>query len=94
MRASGTRFVYKQKLKGYIYKWRNGKVFVECSFFHDLLKPCSVLSKVLQDEELIVLSFMKTNKAIEIIKTLNLDDLPTVSQAMSSGQGHEEVTYQ
>ena len=37
---------------------------------------------------------MKTNKAIEIIKTLNLDDLPTVSQVMSRGQGHKEVTYQ
>ena len=37
---------------------------------------------------------MKTNKAIERIKTLNLEDLPTVSQVMSRVQGHEEVIYQ
>ena len=37
---------------------------------------------------------MKTNKAIERIKTLNLEVLPTVSQVMSTVQGHEEVIYQ
>ena len=90
--------VDKQKLKGYIKKWRDGKVLVGCAFFHDLLKPCSVLSKVLQDEELNIIdsieAIMKTNKAIERIKTLNLEDLPTVSQVMSRVQGHEEVIYQ
>ena len=84
--------VDKQKLKGYIKKW---KVLVGCAFFHDLLKPCCVLSKVLQDEELniidIIEAIMKTNKAIERIKTLNL---PIVSQVMSRVHGHEEVIYQ
>ena len=69
-----------------------------CAFFHDLLKPCSVLSKVLQDEELNIIdsieAIMKTNKAIERIKTFNLEDLPTVSLVMSRVQGHEEVIYQ
>ena len=90
--------VDKQKLKGYIKKWHDGKVFVGCAFIHDLLKPCSVLSKVLQDEELYIIdsieAIMKTNKAIERIKTLNLEDLPTVSQVMSRVQGHEEVICQ
>ena len=46
----------KQKLKGYIMKWREGKVLIGCSFFHDLLKPCATLSKVLQNDELCVTS--------------------------------------
>ena len=38
----------KQKLKGYILKWQNGKVLLTCALFADLLKPIAILSKNLQ----------------------------------------------
>ena len=50
--------------------------------FHDLLKPCATLSKVLQDNELGVVdaieAVVKTSKAIERLKTTTFDELPTV----------------
>ena len=74
--------VDKQKLKGYILRWRNAKVLVGCAFFSDLLKPASILCKVLQKDIICVLSaieaFLKTKKSIEKIRDTPFDDLPTV----------------
>ena len=41
----------RQKLKGYVLKWRKSKVFLGCALFHDVLKPLAILSKVLQEDE-------------------------------------------
>jgi len=46
----------KQKLKGYILKWRDSKMLLGCALFHDLLKPSAILCKNLQDEEICVVS--------------------------------------
>ena len=35
----------KQKLKGYVRKWRDGKVLLGCALFHDILKPSAILCK-------------------------------------------------
>lgn len=43
--------VDKEKLKGYIRKWRDCKMLLGCALFHDLLKPCGILCKVLQEDE-------------------------------------------
>ena len=37
----------KQKLKGYIRRWRHSKTLLGCALFHDLLKPDGILCKVL-----------------------------------------------
>lgn len=59
----------KQKLKGYILKWRDSKMQLGCALFHDLLKPSAILCKILQDEEICVVSaieaVLKTNKVID-----------------------------
>ena len=48
----------RQKLKGYITKWRDTKVIVGCRFF---LQPVANLSKVLQQDQLCVIdALMKT----------------------------------
>lgn len=89
----------KQKLKGYLMKWREGKVLIGCSFFHDLLKPCAILSKVLQDDELCITeaieAILKTNRNIENLKATNFDDLPTVKKVTSRIQDTDDgATYQ
>ena len=38
----------KQKLKGCILKWQNGKMLLGCVLIIDLLKPVAILSKSLQ----------------------------------------------
>ena len=89
----------KQKLKGYLLKWKESKVLMGCSFFHDLLKPCAILSKVLQDDELCITeaieAVLKTNKNIDNSKATNFDDLPTVKNIMSRIQDtNDGATYQ
>ena len=46
----------KQKLKGFLLKWRDSKMIFGCALFHDLLKPSAILCKVLQDDEVCVIS--------------------------------------
>ena len=74
--------VDKQKLKGYALQWRNAKILVGCAFFLDLLKPASILCKVLQKDEICVMgaieAFIKTKKSVEKIKKTPFDDLPNV----------------
>ena len=86
----------KQKLKGFVLKWRKSKILFGCALFHDLLKPSSILCKVLQDESLTVVDaiegVLKTNK---FIKKLDFNELPTVKQVFSQLEHTEEgVTYQ
>ncbi len=53
-------------------------------FFYDVLKPCSILSKCLQDEELNIVdaieAIIKTNKSVSQLKLSSLDDLPSVKK--------------
>jgi len=56
----------KAKLRGYLRRWKNFKVLVGCACFSDLLKPASILCKVLQEDELCIVraieQIMKTKK--------------------------------
>ena len=38
----------KQKLKGYMLKWRDSKMILGCALFYDLLKPAATLCRILQ----------------------------------------------
>ena len=42
----------KAKLKGYYRQWTNGKCLLGCV---DLLSPCTILSKVMQSDDLDIL---------------------------------------
>ena len=44
--------VDREKLKGYILRWRKSKILSGCAFFYDVLKPLGMLSKVLQEYKL------------------------------------------
>ena len=94
MEDSSVKQVDKHKLKGYVLKWREGKVLIGCSFFHDILKPCAILSKVLQDDDLCITeaieALLKTTKNIENLKAINFDDLPTVKKVTSRIQDSDD----
>ena len=78
--------VDRQKVKGYVLKWQDSKILLGCALFHDLLRPCSVLCKVLQEEEICVVraieAVMKTKKSLEKIKTTPFEDLPSVKKVL------------
>ena len=91
--------VEKQRLKGYIKQWREGKALLGCAFFIDLLKPASVLCKVLQDAEICVYqaieSMMKTKKALDKLKSTPFKELPTVKKVLTRGKELDgSFTYQ
>ena len=56
--------VDRQRLKGHMLKWKNAKILLECAYFHDLLKPASILCRELLADDVSIV------KAIEaILKT-------------------------
>ena len=42
----------KQRLKGYISKWKEAKIIFGCAMFNNLLKPAGILCKALQYDDL------------------------------------------
>ncbi len=77
----------KARLTGYMRKGRDGKMILWCALFHYLLKPCSILSKALQDDNVSIIDaiqgVVKTNKSIEQLKATSWDDFPSVKKVIS-----------
>ncbi len=78
----------------------NGRTAKVCLavLFYDVLKPYSILSKCLQDEELNIVdaieAIIKTNKSVSQLKLSSLDDLPSVKKVKSRIQKAQgETTY-
>lgn len=92
--------VDRQKVKGYVLKWQDSKILLGCALFHDLLRPCSILCKVLQEEEICVVweieAVMKTKRSLDKIKTTLFEDLPNVKKVLGQIKHEEDgsVTYQ
>ena len=87
--------VDRQKVKGYVLKWQDSKILLGCALFHDLLWPCSILCKVLQEEEICVVCCHESKKkSLEIIKIIPFEDFPSVKKALGQIK-HEDgsVTY-
>ena len=92
--------VDREKVKGYVRKWQDSKILLGCALFHDLLRPCSMLCKVLQEKEICVVraieAVMKIKKSLEKIKTTPFEDLPSVKKALGRFKHEEDgsLTYQ
>jgi len=69
---SSVQAVEKQKIKGYIKQWTEGRALFGCVFFIDLLRSALILCKVLQDAKICVYqtieSVVKTKKALDKLK--------------------------
>ena len=79
-----TKAADKQKLKGYILKWRDGKILMGCAIFLDILKPAAVLCKVLQNDDLCIVSAIEATNVIEKLKSTPFEDLPSVKMVKQS----------
>ena len=59
----------KQKLTGYVTKWRESKMLIGCAVFHDILKATSLLCMHLQSDQLCTITaieaILKSTEAIE-----------------------------
>ena len=85
--APNVKSVDKQKIKGYILRWRDSKMLLGSAFFHDLLKPAAILCKALQEDEVCVVrtaeALIKAVKMINTLKTTRFEELPTVKKVLS-----------
>ena len=65
----------RAKLRGYINKWIDAKYLLGCAFFVDLLSPCAIFSKVLQEDDIDVLEAFTS--LLRTVKDVNkLSDKP------------------
>ena len=61
----------RAKLCGFSIKWSDAKYILGCAFFSDLLLPCAVISKVLQQDSLDILGgFSSLLRAVQELKKL------------------------
>ena len=60
-----------------------------CALFHDELKPCAVLCKVLQEDKVYVL---KTKKTLHIPKTTTFENLSTVKEVINRIINEDRIT--
>ena len=78
----------RQKMKGYLLQWCNGKLLLGCALFLDILKPAAVLCKVLQDGELCIVaaieSIWKTQRHMDQLEQTSALDLPSVKHILST----------
>ena len=85
----------RAKLKGYYQKWTNAKYLLGCAFYVDLLVPCTILSKVMQFDDLDILStltsLLKSVKELEKLNSTPLDKWPTYASTLSKCTENEGI---
>ena len=76
----------KAKLKGYYRQWINAKYLLGCALFLNLLNPCTILSKVMQSDDLDILavltSLLRSVKEVDILSSTHLDRWPTYAATL------------
>ena len=81
-----TKPVDRQKLKGYLLKWRDGNMLLGSAYFCDLLKSSSALCKILQEDDVCVVraieAVVRTSKSGDKVKATTFEDLPTVKMVL------------
>ena len=75
--------VDRAKLRGYVSKWIDAKYLLGCAFFVDLLSPCAIFSKVLQEDDIDILeaftSLLRTVKDVNKLSDKPLEQWKTYS---------------
>ena len=84
----------RARLKGYLSKWQQGKMLIGCSMYVDVLKVPSVLSKVLQEEKLDIVSslrsILKSKKSLNSLTDTDSLEWPTVKLVCNRLAGGNE----
>lgn len=89
----------RAKLKGYYLKQTESKYLLGCAVFVDLLTPCSIFSKEMQNDEVDFLSalnsLLRMVKEIDKLSAKKIDEWPTYSGILKKVTVEEgKETYQ
>lgn len=89
--------VNRQKLKGYVLKWRNGRIVMGCAMFIDILQSLSLLSLSLQDNNLDMIKgihgILKSHKFLKKLSSLDPFQWPS-SKTIEDPDEEGKYTYQ
>ncbi len=67
--------IHKQRLKGYLLRWREGRMLLGCALYVDVLRPASYLSLTLQSDSIdVVMGIKHILKSIRSLKKLRSQD--------------------
>lgn len=81
-----TKPVNRQKLKGYVTKWKESKLLLGYAIFHDILKPTAILCKCFQADEISIVStieaILRTSASLKKLKTTEVEDFPSVKKVV------------
>ena len=67
--------VDRARLKGYLQMWNQGKILIGCAMYSEILKPPSILSLTLQEEQFdIVLGLKQILKSVSALQSLAKQD--------------------
>ena len=97
---SSTKVADKTKLKGYLTKWTDAKYLLGCVLFVDLLTPCAIFSKSMQEDELNLLAaltfLLQTIKETDRLNSKSLEQWPVYNSTLQklTDEGGEMNIYQ
>ena len=81
------RNVDRQRLKGYLSKWKEGRILIGCALYIDVLQSPSLLSLSLQDECIDVASeiknLLKSHRSLEKLSSQEPLKWPSVTSVYS-----------
>lgn len=95
---SSIKSVDRAKLQGYLRKWVDAKYLLGCAFFIDLLSPCAIFSKVMQEDDLDVLgaftSLLRTVKEVNKLSSKPLEQWRTYCTTLTKLSDGNWYQYQ
>ena len=78
----------RQCLRGYLLRWKQGRMLLGCALYVDVLQPASFLSLALQADSIdVVLGIKHILKSIQVLKKLSSQDplqWPTTAKLLCS----------
>ena len=90
----------RQRLKGYLLKWTNGRILMGCALYTGILRPVSLLSQTLQEDHVDVAKavrvVLKAHSSLQRLSTTDPLEWPTTKAIGQKIQITEEglKTYQ
>ena len=97
---TSVKSVDREKVKGYLHKWTNAKYLLRCAIFIDVLTPCAILSKTMQNDSLDILGaltcLIRTTKETNKLSSKPLEQWSTYSNTLQkiSKDDKGETVYQ
>ena len=94
-----TKSVDRQRLKGFLLKWREGKILLACALYVDALQPASCLSLTLQCDNMDVVMgikhILKSSRSLNKLRSQDPLEWPTAKLICSKIKEEDDTqTYQ